>query len=78
MPADGQNFHVPEELSDVTLSAALRAWLDGESWRSVKKMVAARRVMINGNLCVDDARRLKAGEVVKVFGARGRRAADGA
>ncbi len=37
------------------------------SWNAIKKMIVSRRVQINGNLCVDDARRLKVGEVVRVL-----------
>jgi 23S rRNA pseudouridine1911/1915/1917 synthase len=62
-----QTFHVPPESPPQTVAAALRGWLPGESWTKVKKLIAARHVQINGNLCVDEGRRLKAGDVVKVL-----------
>lgn len=61
-----QVFHVPAAMANQTLAAALRQWLAGESWGSVRKAVAGRRVEINGNLCLDAARRLKVGDVVKL------------
>ena len=60
-------FHVAEAQTGATLAAALRAWLHGESWRTIKRMVQTRHVMINGNMCVDAERRLKADDVVKVM-----------
>lgn len=66
-PTAAKTFHVPPEGKRQTLSAALRGWLPGESWTKVKKLIAARHVQINGNLCVDEGRRLKGGDVVKVL-----------
>ena len=65
--AAAKTFHFPPEAKPQTVAAALRGWLPGESWTKVKKLIAARHVQINGNLCVDEGRRLKAGDVVKVL-----------
>ena len=38
-----------------------------KSWGQIKQLLDSRRLQINGNLCVDDARRLKKGEELRVF-----------
>ena len=48
--------------------AALRGWLPGQSWSDLRKLLAARRVLVNDALCLDEARRLTFGEVVEVSG----------
>jgi 23S rRNA pseudouridine1911/1915/1917 synthase len=60
-------YHVESETAGETLAAALRHWIADSSWTQVRKLVRTRRVTVNGNLCVDEARRLKEGEVVKVL-----------
>lgn len=64
--SDSSLFHVPPEFAKETLSAALRRWFPGKSWNDVRKMIETRLVTVNGNLCMDPARRLTTGEVVKV------------
>jgi 23S rRNA pseudouridine1911/1915/1917 synthase len=49
-----------------TVLAALRGWMPGESWSALRKLMAARRVLVNSALCLDEARRLKPGEIVEV------------
>lgn len=49
-----------------TLAAMLRQRLPGQSWTQVRQLVAARRVRINGELWLDAARRLKAGDKVEL------------
>jgi 23S rRNA pseudouridine1911/1915/1917 synthase len=65
---------VPEKLFRVlprqvgeTVGAALREWLPGQSWSEVRKLIHSRRIMLNGNLCFDPARRLKLQDVVKLL-----------
>jgi 23S rRNA pseudouridine1911/1915/1917 synthase len=60
-------FHALESQSKKTLAAAIRQWMPQESWNSVKRMIVNRRVQVNGNLCVDDSRRLVVGDVVRVL-----------
>jgi len=50
-----------------TLAAVLRALRPGESWTKVRALATGRRVAVGGSLCMDPARRLKAGEVVEVL-----------
>lgn len=66
MPAD-RNYHIRPVLDGQTLAAALRILVNGLSWADARKMVHGRRVQVNGNLVLDDARRLRVGDVVKVF-----------
>ena len=61
-----QNYHVSPSEARLTLSAALRHWLTGQSWSHVRQLLQNRQVQVNGNLCLDEARRLKVGDVVKV------------
>ncbi len=60
-------FHIHEELAGTTLSAALRKLLEGKPWRGVKGFIAGRHVQVNGNLCLDEGRRLKSGDVVQFW-----------
>jgi 23S rRNA pseudouridine1911/1915/1917 synthase len=57
---------LPRQVGE-TLGAALREWMAGQSWSQVRKLILSRRVMLNGNICVDDARRLKLPDVVKLL-----------
>jgi 23S rRNA pseudouridine1911/1915/1917 synthase len=52
---------------NVTVATALREWLPGKSWSEVRNLLRARRVTVSGNLCLDEGRRLKADEVVKIL-----------
>jgi 23S rRNA pseudouridine1911/1915/1917 synthase len=50
-----------------TLVSALRSWLPDQSWNHLRRLIESRRVQIDGNLCVDEGRKLNAGEVVRVL-----------
>ncbi len=50
-----------------TLTAVLRQLRPGESWSQVRRLVRNRHVQLNGNLCLDEGRKLKAGDVIKVW-----------
>ncbi len=63
---DRQIYHVEGPHQGNTLAALLRLWRPGQSWSEVRKLIRGRQVLVNGNLCVDDARRLQQGEVVCV------------
>jgi 23S rRNA pseudouridine1911/1915/1917 synthase len=62
-----QSFFVLAEHAGKTLAALLRLWLPGHSWRQVRKLIDVRRVKINGEVWLDDARRLKAGDTVELL-----------
>jgi 23S rRNA pseudouridine1911/1915/1917 synthase len=68
MPAPpAQSFQVSAEQTGQTLAALLRQWLPGQSWSQVRKLIAGRRVQLNGELWLDDARRLKAGDTAEIL-----------
>jgi 23S rRNA pseudouridine1911/1915/1917 synthase len=60
-------IHVAPDAAGQTLAALLRRNLAGRSWGDIQRLLRARHVQVNGNLCVDAGRRLKAGEVVKLL-----------
>ncbi len=60
-------FTVTSEQASQTLAALLRQWLPGQSWSQVRQLVAGRRVKLNGELWLDDARRLKTGDAVELL-----------
>jgi 23S rRNA pseudouridine1911/1915/1917 synthase len=57
---------ISAEQAGQTLAAVLRTLLPGESWNEVRRAVAVRRVRLNGELCLDPARRVKEGDTVEV------------
>ena len=50
-----------------TLAAVLRQLRPGESWSQVRSLATGRRVAVGGSLCMDPARRLKAGETIEIL-----------
>jgi 23S rRNA pseudouridine1911/1915/1917 synthase len=62
-----RNYHIAAEQANLAITAALRQLRPGEPWSAVRRLVENRHVEINGNLCADEGRRLKAGDVVKVW-----------
>jgi 23S rRNA pseudouridine1911/1915/1917 synthase len=51
----------------LTFAALLRQRLPGQSWNQVRRLIATRRARVNGELCLDPARRLKEGETVELL-----------
>lgn len=66
MSQSPRDFRVDAEAGQALL-ATLRGWLPGESWSSLKRLIASRRVQVSGNLCLDAGRRLAAGELVRLL-----------
>ncbi|MSR56571.1 MAG: RluA family pseudouridine synthase [Planctomycetaceae bacterium] len=62
-----QIFRVSPDQVNCTIGAALREWLPGKSWSDVKRLLNSRHVSVSGNLCLDEGRRLKLDEVVKLL-----------
>src|SRR5262245_62655610 len=60
-------FAVPAAEAGQTLAAVLRSRLPGQSWSQVRALVAARRVKVRDELCLDPARRLKEGDTVELL-----------
>ena len=62
-----QTFHLAAEYDRRTLAAALKRLLTDQSWSQVRKLISGRRVQVNGNLCLDEGRKVKAGDVLKLW-----------
>jgi 23S rRNA pseudouridine1911/1915/1917 synthase len=60
-------FPIPADQAGNTLAAVLRSRLPGQSWNQVRRLVETRRARVNGELCLDAARRLKEGETVELL-----------
>ena len=60
-------YHVAPEQANQTILAALRKWLGGKSWNDLRKLLRSRHITINGNLCLDEGRRVQPKEVIKVL-----------
>jgi 23S rRNA pseudouridine1911/1915/1917 synthase len=54
-------------LAGRTLAAVVRADRAGASWAQVRRLIETRRVRIEGQLCLDPARRVKEGESVEIL-----------
>jgi 23S rRNA pseudouridine1911/1915/1917 synthase len=62
-----QLFRVGPHEVNLTVAAALRRWLPGKSWSDVRRLLSSRHITVSGNLCLDEGRRLKQDEVIKVL-----------
>lgn len=60
-------FTLRTEHAGLTLAALLRQRLPGQSWNQVRRLIETRRARVNGELCLDPARRLKEGETVELL-----------
>jgi 23S rRNA pseudouridine1911/1915/1917 synthase len=58
---------IPAQQAGLTLAAWLRLRLPGQSWTQVRRLVESRRVRIDGDLCLDPARRLREGVSVELL-----------
>jgi 23S rRNA pseudouridine1911/1915/1917 synthase len=67
MSSNSHNYHVAEEQVGLALVAALRQFLPGQPWSALRRLIENRHVQINGNLCLDEGRKLQPGDVVKVW-----------
>jgi 23S rRNA pseudouridine1911/1915/1917 synthase len=60
-------FALSAEQAGLTLAALLRQHLTGQSWNQVRRLIETRCARVNGELCLDPARRLKEGETVELL-----------
>jgi 23S rRNA pseudouridine1911/1915/1917 synthase len=60
-------FPIRPEDDGQTVAAVLRTLLPDHSWRQVRQLVAARRVRLNGELLLDDARRVHTGDTLEIL-----------
>ncbi len=66
-PAPFQVFHLQEDDNGQTLGAALKKRMNQWSWGQTREAILKRRVQVNGNLCLDQARKVTEKDVVKVW-----------
>jgi 23S rRNA pseudouridine1911/1915/1917 synthase len=58
---------VSSDLAEKTLAAVIRTLLPGQSWNHVRRLIETRHAKINGELCLDPARRVHSGEVIDLL-----------
>src|SRR5438067_6477200 len=59
---------VSPEQAGQTLAAHIRNLKANSTWSQARRFIASRAVRVNSELCLDPARRLKAGDVVELLG----------
>jgi len=64
---DFRTLVVSADHAQSTLAAVLRSALPELSWSRIKALVSSRKVKIQGELCLDPARRLKEGDQVEIL-----------
>ncbi len=62
-----QTFVATEEHAGKTVTAALRIWLPGQSWSQVRKLLESNRVLYNGEVWLDEARRVQVGDTLEIL-----------
>ena len=62
-----QHFSITPETAGAVL-AALRKHVPDLTWSAAKKHLAGRRVSVNGILCIDEGRRVVAGDTIELRG----------
>jgi 23S rRNA pseudouridine1911/1915/1917 synthase len=67
MPEATETIGITLEIAGQTLAAVIRAHRPGQSWKQVRQFIAGRFAQINGELCLDPARRVKEGETVALL-----------
>jgi 23S rRNA pseudouridine1911/1915/1917 synthase len=60
-------LYIDAALAGRTLAAAVRTLSPESSWQQVRQLIAKRRVRVNASVCLDDTRRLSAGERVEML-----------
>jgi 23S rRNA pseudouridine1911/1915/1917 synthase len=66
-PSPFQVFHLQEDDSGQTLGAAIKKRMSQWSWGQTREAILKRRVQVNGNLCLDQARKVTQKDVVKLW-----------
>ncbi len=62
-----QVYHLDDSFEGLTLGAALKQLVEDSTWGQVKKWISRRHVQINGNLCLDEARRVTPKDVIQLL-----------
>src|SRR5258708_32670616 len=61
-------FPTPDDQAGLTVAALLRQRVPELSWNQARRLVETRHVKLDGEICLDPARRLRAGVVVELLG----------
>jgi 23S rRNA pseudouridine1911/1915/1917 synthase len=62
-----ESFNILQEQAGQTLASIVRSRLKGQTWSQIRQLIAARRVKIGGELCLDPARRVREGDVLEIL-----------
>jgi 23S rRNA pseudouridine1911/1915/1917 synthase len=60
-------YPVGDAQAGLALVAALRQFRPEDSWSTARRWIQNRHVQVNGNLCLDEGRRLRPGDVLKLW-----------
>lgn len=63
---DFKVYHVRGHNVGQSLAQMLKRIMSNKSWGEIKRMVMARKVEVNGNLCTNEQRILRANEIVRI------------
>lgn len=66
-PAPFQLFHLNDEDNGQTLGSVIKKRMASWSWGQTREAILKRRVQVNGNLCLDQARKVTPKDVVKLW-----------
>jgi 23S rRNA pseudouridine1911/1915/1917 synthase len=66
-PRNADMYRVAPSQANQPLATAMRQWFPGKTWGKLRQLIGSRHVLLNGNVCVDSARRLKITDVVRVL-----------
>src|SRR5438067_8859021 len=58
---------ITPEFAGQTIAAVVRAHQPGKSWNDARRFIAQRHVQINGELCLDPARRVKENDTITLL-----------
>jgi 23S rRNA pseudouridine1911/1915/1917 synthase len=67
MTAPQANCTITAEQAGITVAALVRHMVPDLSWNQARRLVETRRVKLDGEICLDPARRLREGVVVEVL-----------
>ncbi len=62
-----ERLQINAGIAGQTLAAIVRSANPGTTWSQARKQIAGRRLRLNGELCLDPARRVKEGDVVELL-----------
>src|SRR5262249_24425687 len=64
---NSESLTITAEQAGKTLAAQIRVRRPGRSWAEVRRFIESRHVLLDGELCLDSARRLKEGDTLTLL-----------